>query len=844
LSDLPERFQLFNSQQTKQVTIVVEIDGVPGLLSSSPIVQPLVYGLAGADYGDPGLLYGGTVPLEIYKGGDVRSLLTFEGSSLTLSQKLEPEQGRGSVSTLTLSFVDLNSYMTELCSPGIIVDEILGRNVKVWLGYKELAFPRDYHVVFRGKISALTSEPGRMTLQLSDPNLGRRQQIFFVGKTNLDGSITNTDTTINVVSNGDFHEHILGPDGAYDQAVRLFLKVSDELIEYGPTYYRPTGTFGTNTFGNVLRGAEGTVAVAHAAGDEVTAYVILQDHAIDMALKLMLSGWDAPWVEDQALASIVFTGDPILGNQPEGYVLPVNTDANRDLGLVLGDYVTVTGATNPANNGTFTVIDFKDLGEESNRIIFLDNPSAVIEGTTSSVISIRSKYDTYPTSFGAKLTPPEVDIAGHEFLKETFLSADENEFRFDITSAQPAKTFIESEVYLPIACYSLTRQGRMSVGLTKPPIAQSELIFLNWNNIIDPKTIRPTRALNNRKFFNEIVWNFDYVDGNPTTTQRTLDTESLSLTGISSVLPISSRGSRTDLGVQPFIDRRTQFLLSRYKRGAVQISVKVTYEQAVAIEAGDVVAVEDNGQLQIANFDTGQRNLGTQLFEVVERTLDLKTGQGMLTLLAGVGASATDRFGTISPSSTIVAGSTTTELRIEDSYGDIFPGAEGQKWENYGGQRVIVHADDWSQEYERVLLGVDVSNPFLLRLDPSDPLPISPPAGWVVDIASYPLSPDPYQAQIYKSIHAFLSPSVEVVTGPSTTEFTVAPADIGLFSENRILLIHNEDYSILSPELRVTAVDTGLNKITVSASFGFTPAAGQLAELIGFADVGGAYRFI
>ncbi len=844
MSDLPERFQLFNSQQTKQVTLVVEIDGVPGLLSSAPLVQPLVYGLAGVDYGDPGIIYGGTVPLETYKGGDVRSLLTFEGSSLTLSQKLEPEQGRGSVSTLTLSFIDYQSYMTELCSPGVIVDEILGRNVKVWLGYKELAFPRDYHVVFRGKISGLTSEPGRMTLQLSDPNLGRRQQIFYVSKTTLSGSITDSDTTINVVSNGDFHQHILGPDGAYDQAVRLYLKVEDELIEYGPTFHRPTGTFGSNTFGNVLRGARGTTAAAHASGVDVTAYVVLQDHAIDMALKLMLSGWDGDWVEDQAIASIVYTGDPVLGDQPQGYVLPVNTDANRDLGVVLGDYVTVTGATNAANNGAFRVVNLAAIGDELNRIIYLDNPAAVIEGTTSAVISIRSQYDTYPVTFGAKLTPPEVDIDGHTYLKDTFLSADENEYRFEITQATAAKTFIESEVYLPIACYSLTRAGRMSVGLTKPPIAATTLPFLTADNVIEPRTIRPTRALNNRKFFNEIVWNFDYVNGNPTTIQRTLDTESLSLVGISSVLPISTRGSRTDLGVQPFIDRRTEFLLSRYKRGAVQITMKVNYEKAVEIEAGDVVAVQDNGQLQIANFDTGERNLGTQLFEVVERTLDLRTGQGTLMLLAGVGAQATDRFGTISPSSVIAAGSTTTELRIQDSYGDIFPGAEGLKWEDYSNQNVLVHADDWSQSYERRLVGLDVANPYLLRLDPANPLPLAPPAGWVVDIADYPTSDDASIGQVYKAIHAFTDPTVTIVSGISPTVFSVGVSDIGKFFVGSRVLVRSEDWSVEAAETVVTAVDTGTNQVTVEDALGFTPSAGQLVDLIGFADEGGAYRFI
>src|SRR5690606_2634530 len=102
---------------------------------------------------------------------------------------------------------------------------------------------------------------------------------------------------------------------------------------------------------------------------------------------------------------------------------------------------------------------------------------------------------------------------------------------------------------LPIACYSLTRFGRLSAGLTKPPIADQRLIVLDKSNVKDPASIAPLRAMNNRAFFNEIQFYWDQNDaGNYTRAIKFLDTDSLNIIGVSSVLPIESRGSRTDLG--------------------------------------------------------------------------------------------------------------------------------------------------------------------------------------------------------------------------------------------------------------------------------------------------------
>ena len=97
LQTAPDAFLQLNSLQTKEVILVVDIDGVD-YLTTRTISQKIRYGDP-INYGDTDLVYGGmrpvgTGPNERHQ----RSLIMLEGGSFTISQRLEPEQGRGAVS--------------------------------------------------------------------------------------------------------------------------------------------------------------------------------------------------------------------------------------------------------------------------------------------------------------------------------------------------------------------------------------------------------------------------------------------------------------------------------------------------------------------------------------------------------------------------------------------------------------------------------------------------------------------------------------------------------------------------------------------------------------------------
>lgn len=838
LSNPPVNYLTYNSLETKKIAIVVDIDGLD-YLTSTTIGRLIRYGDP-ITYGD-GHVYGGLIPIGSTPGErQQKILLNLDQSSLTISQRLEPEQGRGAISTISMSFIDKDQYMTQVITPGKIIDEILGKEVKVWIGYVQTNFPEDYYVVWRGRVAQVNPQIGIINLQFTDPNIVKRQNIFYTAQTTLSGALSGGATTIPVASNGDFHRKILGPDGVtYDQTVKTYIKIDDEFMEYQQTGSEATG-FGSNSFVGVIRGARATTAVAHDDGATVDAWVEISGLAIDLALKLQMSGWNGPYLDSYAFDALAQTGDISDPVVPSAIVLKARVDAVRDIGLTIGDYITITGDPTPANNGRVIVEGFQDSSGDPNRLV-LTNKTFVGSPATPALLALRSQFDVYPTSCGCQLPGWEVDVAGHIFYKDTYLSDLANSYSFIINAEESGKTFIESEIMLPLGAYCLTRQGKLSMGLTKPPIADDRTSFLDHSNVIDPQTIKLQRSINNRKYFNEIDWEYDFDDaGNAVSVRKTVDSDSLSTIGISSVLPISSKGARTVLGFLLVVDRRERFLLGRYAKGAVTYDLKTNFGTGNLIEAGDVVILSDDGQLQIPNMATGERNLGQQLLEVINRSVDLKTGQVSLQLLGGLESLVNDRYATIGPSSFVTTGSTTGKVRIKESFGAIFPVQEQKKWTDYIGLKIAVHSYDYSVYEETTFIGLAPGDDHGLLVSPA--LSFTPSVNQIVDLARYSTSTDPLDQRLVKLVHCFLDPSVAITSGVDNFSFNVAIGDAPKFNPGQSLLVHSTSYSILSPEVEIQSVLGTL--VTVASSLGFTPAGGQKAELIGFADLGGPYRFV
>jgi hypothetical protein len=703
VSNYPDVYQTNNQSETKFLNVVVEIEDSPYLFSLVTTYTKIRYGDPDINYGD-GYVYGGYRVLD-----NVKPYLSIE-SNLKLSQKIEPEQGRGSAGSMSLVFVDVNGFMTNFISPGKVLDEpIGGKQVKVWVGYAQSSsFKEDYFVVFRGYITATKVTPTKVIMELTDANIKRKQQAFYTGKSNIrsiahnflptdvnttsdtitipnhgfqqgyivqfsgaslanpltsgtdyyvTGPTTNTfalsttlnGPTLNLLTQGvgtqsvaltdigpyatviplnateGFSVPITGPDGTYDTTIKTYVQIGDESMLYSLPSQITTDTI------TVVRGSRGTAAVNHAVDDDVSNSVEIQDNLITASLKMMLSGWGTPWKSSVQIRSFGATDDPLLGNLPAAIVLPDGVSAIEDYGLAPGDFIYVTGSG--SNDGTYTVLQFEEARGYPNNVIVTNEPTTV-ELSTLGVMALRSQYDTYPVNCGSQLRPTDVDVPRWQNIQRNFVFQNDCTFRVFITSPISVKEFIEKEFLLPAGCYGITRFGRIAVSATKPPVAGEELVVLGVENVINPQNIMISRSSTTRTFYNEVQYYYDFNDqGEATSVAATLDSNSISLTTISSVLPINSLGLKTDLGAATFIQRRGLFILRRYQDIAVTVQLQTNWQAGSVIQVSDIVALYDDGTLKLSNLQTGERDLGVQLYEVINWELDIKSGTANLTLL-------------------------------------------------------------------------------------------------------------------------------------------------------------------------------------------------------------------
>lgn len=830
---LPTNFANANQAVSKQPLIVVKIDGVEDIITSGSVGTFLLYGdpvyYGGLDDAGNPWVYNGLEPWTSTGGGTVKQYLDLAGSNLTIDQRLEPEQGRCSVSQFTLSFIDKNGYFTNLCTPGNVVTEIMGRQVDVYMGYEGISYPEDFIIIYRGIIQGIQFLESRCVFQLGDCALKRRQQVFFTGMTTLSGGINTAVTTIPVANNSDFYARIIGPTGADDTSVKTYVQIDNEWIEYSRTGY------GSNQFTSVTRGARGTTAASHSSGATVAAGIQLQGNPIDLILKIMLSGWNTFYKTGQTVNSIAYTNDPVFGNPTNCILLPSSVNAISDLGLAPGDRLDVVGGAFPANNVTTYVSSFSSVFGGVNNVISTTHSGFTMDTASTATLSLRSQYDTLPTLAGIKMYPNQIDVAGHQYYRNSIYANEQVRF-FQTAQEFSAKDFMELQLNLPLSLYSINSQGKVGIKATLPPIAGQTLLTLDSSNVLDPARITISRGLSNRKFFNEIDISYDEDDsGNFQKIIKDFDSTSYQNIGQLSVLPIDSRATKSDLTSASAIQVRIDRMLNRYKNASIIIDLTVNFGTGVQIDIGDIVLLDDEDTLQIPNLSVGTRGLGAQMFEVIGRTLDVKTGRCALKLLSGITFTTNDRFATFAPSSYCSsAGNTTSSFQIIPSFGSIFGVDEYKKWTPYVGEKITLHNYSFSVSSSSVIASVSSAGTITV----SPPLSFTPGATTIADLGPYSASGDPVQ----KLVHCFWDRTVPVVTGVSGTQFTVGAGDTARFVVGQPVLVHKNNYSVIGDEINVlTVVGT---TVTLESNLGFTPDNTYSVELGAFADLGAPYRFL
>jgi hypothetical protein len=793
--------------------MVLAIDGIDVVLGALEVLEYIKIGQTGLEIGDDWTI-GGLGAAE-----NQRDILSVEGSTTSITQQLLQEKGgTGSVSSVRIAAIDKDGYMTELISRPTQPLEILGRQATLYLGFNNTAYPDDFIEVFKGIIDDIEAGAGKVTLNLAHPDQKKRQEIFRQVKTTLDGAVLAADTTLVLASTA----NLLSPPPV-DTSLTCFVRIGDELIRY-------TG-ISDNELTGCTRGQLGTTAADHDDGAEVTSFYRLQGSMVDLALKLMMSQ-ETPtaYANNVAVESFVAAG---ASGTNDNWVFFKNIDLVARYNVRAGDTLSTVFAT---SNNIFRVIEEIEVTDEGT-IVTVAGAALVLETDSPGIASFISKYDVLGVGLGMK--PNEVDIDEHLALEERF-SASFPDYDFYIKDTINGRDFIHEQLYFPAACYMLPRKGRASIGFTSPPLAIDVLKFVDSDNVKNPGSLK-VRRTTAKHFYNTVVYKYDEdpLEDKFRAGTITLDATSRQTIGTDSDFVVEARGLRQSSETNTLISLNSRRFLDRYKNAAESIeNIQMFFGDGFDTEAGDVVAFGDNA-LKLSDTTRGDRAWDVRLMEIANKKLDIKSGTVTLTIIDTNYASDA-RYGVISPSSRVAAGSSTTTVKLESAaYGLGNLTREREKWEDYIGEAIIVRSEDWATVYETTLVGFHASDPLLMEVEDMGGTPV---AGMVVDIPPYPDGTEKAENAVYKVIHAFLTPRVQVASGIDDLEFEVDPADASKFLVGATIIVHTDDWSEFSPEVTVEEVDG--TTITCESSLGFSPDSTHYVDLIGFPDGGQPYRIL
>lgn len=730
--DITENMRVASESGNITPNVVLDIEGVTTKFGAIPIEEII-------QIGDTDLLIDGS-----WNIGDTRAIddqssyISFQGGTSTqIRQTLYQDKGKGeSISALQVAIVDKNEEVSNLIAPGNVVTDVLGRKCRIWIGFDGTSYPEDFIVIFRGVIESVSSQPGLVTLSITHPDKKKQSEIFVQTETTLSSGMGTGDSVANVASTADFLATITGPGGGTDSSFETYIKINNEVMKYTAK--------SASQFSGLTRGALGTTAASHSTSDAVTSFIRITGTALeDIALKLMLSGWNGPFKEDLAVSNFnyVTTTDKVSNT-----ISFENTDIVTLYNVRVGDYITTTGATNGANNVSLkqiTGITENDYGT----YLTISGVSFVDEYGTSAVVDFRSQYDVWPT--GLKMYPDEVDIEEHEDLHSTFLSGFQYDFYIDET-IDNAKDWMSEQVYNPAGAYSIPRKAQSSVGYHIGPLPTESIKVLDISNVLNPEGLKLQRSTS-KNFFNSVLYRYENTAlETGTLTKGVITTDATSLAQIpvgSKALTIDAYGMRDSLSATSLATTATSRRLKKYKFGAEYVqNLKLNFATGFDLEIGDICIV-DFASLKITDIKTGTRSGGVRLCEVSNKSINIKTGEIMIDII-DTNFSADSRYCLMSPASLVKTGVSTTQFVIKESYSSTKYGAnEYRKWESWVGAVVIVRNAAYTISDTGTIQSISENTITL-----TSALSFTPSADYIMELADYDLQP----ANI-KLVYGFMS---------------------------------------------------------------------------------------
>jgi hypothetical protein len=610
---------------------------------------------------------------------------------------------------------------------------------------------------------------------------------------------------------------------------QTYVRINDEIIQY-------TGiNVGLNKLTGCTRQSLNSFGYPHEIGDNVTSFYKLGDgsqdygNAINLALWIMLSGGPEYYAENIDVGNFVKVYTENITN----CIFFPSKNLKQLYGVIIGDKITTVGATNLANNFVDRTITDIIIDGNGTKLI-VDGASLVIEETSPATCYFKSKYNILPDGIG--LDPVQIDIDQFNAVYSLYFSSIAL-YELYLKDTQNAKKLINEDLFLPSALYSIPRKGRISVGITSPPLFDVNTKQLTLETVENPRDLKIKRSVG-KNFYNSVVYKYneDSVDDKLLNGNITISNNSIArIEAPNRPLKIDARGLRPSAATDLLIERNANRFLRRYEYGAESLDVNVPFGVGWTIEVGDSIVFGEPA-LQVSDSTQGNRQFQPRIFEVINKRMNWRTGAISLSIL-DTNFNQPVRYGTWAPSSVIGTGSNTDRIKITDSYG--YGDSEFNKWEFYIGKQILIHNEDWSQQWVTTFNGFDPGDEYMMLIDfiPSIAAP-----GWGVTVPEYDLIN--VDSEIYKSLHPFWTPQLVVTGATSSTQFTVSALDAAKAFEGGVIRVHNYNYTTDSGEVPLSI--TSIVGTTINCEdLGYVPAIGDFVDLVGFvSDEGKPYCWI
>lgn len=803
--------QALLNQVSKEPQVVLDIEGVELLFATKPVLKVLTWDDDSEEaLWDNNLFWDGSI-------ADTNAVdyISLSGTTTNITQQIQPDKSStSSISTVTISIVDKGSSVSKALSFDSIT-EILGKKATFSIGFAQSNYPQDFQNVFIGVISDYYTDAGTVNLTLSSSESLKRQAFLPTYQSEITADIDATTTTIPVLTTANLI--------ASGDALTTYIRINDEIMQ--------VVSF-TDTEITVIRDQLNSVNSIHETQDDVQSLYRLQGKPLDIARKIMLSNeGNTFFLSDDVPKSINFvSATESLTNS----IIFDYFDIERRTGLTIGDKVKLNSA---ANTGTYNIIGFGQLANGDSYII--TDGMLVEESDYTDTFEYNSKWNTLPT--GLDMLSNEIDLEQFDDIASRFGSNFEDQDYYIKDTIDSAKDFIDQKIFFTNGLYSIPRKARSSVKYVVPPFSSDIIDPINTNNVLNVEKIKQRRSLH-KYFYNSFAWkyNVDSLDDRYLNGKIVIsNTSRARIKSGFKQLKIEADGLRATPSTDTFITQLTQRFVDRYQFAPVYIdNIELDYKTGYNIEPGDVVPF-GGADMQFINLKTGNRDAPAALYEVVNKSLNVKNGRVKISLL-NTNYEINARYGIFSLASNIADFPTTTSIKITKTLDTGEYVNESDKWSDFVGSNIRIRSVDYSDDHGTVLTGISLSDNSILEFE--DSFTFDPAKKYVVEVPIYDNTDIDNNAE-YKLQFSHMTAQA-VITGV-TNDRTFDVDDASRLAVGSRVYVHSKNYqddSFSDDDLVIESI-VG-NTVTLSDDLTFTPQIDYLVDGSDYLDGGFAYRLI